>query len=80
MNKDLYVAVICIRDILREDYGLTIEEAVDCILKYANIAYINDNEKALELFLHTDYRTWAKKMYEKNNKRILKRIAPKRNA
>ncbi len=71
MNKDLYVALINIRDILREEYDLTIEEAVECIFSYKNFNYINRNPKALDVFLHTDYRTRAKKMYENNNKHRL---------
>ena len=73
MDNDLFVALITISDILREEYGLTIEESATCINNYRNFLLINDNKAAIEVFLHTSYKTWAKRMYEDYNQIKLKR-------
>ena len=66
MNIDLLSALIIISNILVEQYNLTIEETVECITSYRDYSALNDME-ACKMFLHTDYRTWAKRMYEKYN-------------
>jgi len=65
MNKYLLTALINISNILVEQYNLSLEEAVECVVSYRDYTIFNDRE-SVEIFLHTDYRTWAKRMYEKN--------------
>ena len=75
MNDCLNRARVRISEILRDEYGLSLEEAVECINTYGVIELCNENSDYLELFLQTDCRTWAQRMYEhyNDNVRRLKR-------
>ena len=64
MYNGIIGALIHISDILVKQYNLSLDEAIDCIVSYRDYTIFNDKETA-EFFLHTDNRTWAKRMYEK---------------
>ena len=69
MHNDILVALIHISDILVKQYNLSLEEAIDCIVSYRDYTIFDDRETT-EFFLHTDYRTWAKRMYEKKYNKL----------
>ena len=69
MNNDIIAALIHISDILVKQYNLSVDDAIDCVVSYRDYSIFNDRE-ALEIFLHTDYRTWAKRMYDKKYNKL----------
>lgn len=64
INKDMLAALIHISNILVEEYNLSVDEAAECVTSYRDYSIFTSME-SLEIFLHTDYRTMAKRMYDK---------------
>ncbi len=70
IDNHLLIAIIRISEILRDEYRLSLEEAVERIKSYGVIDLCNGNSEYTEFFLHTDFRTWAQEMYEHYNDNV----------
>lgn len=68
IDSHILFAIIRISEILREERGLSLEEATKCINEYGVINQCIGNSEYTEFFLHTDFRTWAERMYNEYTK------------
>lgn len=73
MNVDLIYATIRISEILRDEYNLSLDEAVKCIDSYGVINCCIGNNEYISFFLQTSFQTWAQRMYEHYNDNVRKK-------
>lgn len=64
MSNDLLVIIIQVSDMLREIYGLTLEESVKCISCYGDLSHLVKTKEDAEALTVGGIHELAKKMYE----------------
>ena len=80
MEGNLLASIMRISDILRRNYGLTLEEAAECINAYVDITFLSEKIENIEFFLSTSLNAWAEEMYYNYTRNAFpskeKRISP----
>lgn len=70
MNTDLITSIIYIADILRNEFGLGILTAAECINLYAHMIPLKEGKNDVEFFRHKDAYIWTQRI--KNRAKALK--------
>ena len=79
INADFLISTIRIGDILRNEYGLSIDETAECLnLNKDILIYNTSNKEYFEFFQHMDYRFWARILYGDfiETKGVQKKLVP----
>lgn len=84
MRNDLLVIIIQISEILRETYGLSLEESVKCINQYGDISSLVKSKECIEVFTHWELHNLAKSMYDyyeenKNKNSVVAKLIEREN-
>ena len=84
MSNDLLVVIIQVSDMLREIYGLTLEESVKCINYYGDLSYLVKTKEDVETLTVDGIHSLAKKMYDyyeenKNKNSVVAKLIERRD-